>query len=58
MADHTANTIMSLEGFDIGYVEQAETLTARSLEMLRPTIRKAGSELWFGWNPEVKLRPR
>ena len=57
MADHTANTIMSLEGFDIGYVEQAETLTARSLEMLRPTIRKAGSELWFGWNPRSSSDP-
>ena len=43
MADHTAESVKSLEGFDIGYVEEAQTLTAKSLETLRPTIRKAGS---------------
>ena len=51
MHDYTAETIKSLEGFDIGYVEEAQTLTARSLELLRPTIRKNNSELWFSWNP-------
>jgi len=51
MQDHTAESIKSLEGFDVAYVEEAQTLTARSLEMLRPTIRKPGSELWFSWNP-------
>lgn len=51
MQDHTAESVKSLEGFDIAYTEEAQTLTARSLEMLRPTIRKPGSELWFGWNP-------
>ena len=34
----------NLEGFDIAYVEEAQTLTDRSLEMLRPTIRKPGVE--------------
>lgn len=57
MADHTADSIKSLEGFDIGYVEEAQTLTAKSLEVLRPTIRKAGSELWFGWNPRSSSDP-
>ncbi len=51
MQDHSAESIKSLEGFDGAYVEEAQTLTGRSLEMLRPTIRKAGSELWFSWNP-------
>lgn len=51
MQDHTAESIKSLEGFDVAYVEEAQTLSARSLEMLRPTIRKDGSELWFSWNP-------
>lgn len=51
MQDHTAETIKSLEGFDWAWVEEAQTLSARSLEMLRPTIRKPGSELWFSWNP-------
>jgi hypothetical protein len=57
MHDYTAETIKSLEGFDIGYVEEAQTLTARSLELLRPTIRKAGSELWFAWNPRSSSDP-
>lgn len=51
MTDHTAESIKSLEGYDIAWVEEAQTLSARSLELLRPTIRKAGSELWFSWNP-------
>jgi PBSX family phage terminase large subunit len=57
MQDHTAESIKSLEGFDVAYVEEAQTLTARSLEMLRPTIRKPGSELWFGWNPRHATDP-
>lgn len=57
MADHTAESIKSLEGFDIAYVEEAQTLTARSLEFLRPTIRKPDSELWFSWNPRSASDP-
>ena len=57
MADHTADSIKSLEGFDVGYVEEAHTLTAKSLELLRPTIRKSGSELWFSWNPRHSTDP-
>lgn len=51
MQDHTADSIKSLEGFDIAWVEEAQTLSDLSLEFLRPTIRKPGSELWFSWNP-------
>lgn len=51
MQDHTAESIKSLEGFDIAWVEEAQTLSDLSLEFLRPTIRKPGSELWFSWNP-------
>ncbi len=54
MQDHTAESIKSLEGFDIAWVEEAQTLSARSLAMLRPTIRKEGSEIWFSWNPRRK----
>ncbi len=57
MQDHTAESIKSLEGFDIGYVEEAQTLTQRSLEFLRPTIRKPDSELWFSWNPRHASDP-
>ena len=54
MQDHTAESIKSLEGFDIAWVEEAQTLSARSLAMLRPTIRKEQSEIWFSWNPRRK----
>jgi phage terminase large subunit len=52
MQDHTADSIKSLEGFDIAWVEEAQNLSERSLTLLRPTLRAPGSELWFGWNPE------
>ena len=57
MAEHTKESIKSLEGFDVAYVEEAQTLTAGSLEMLRPTIRKPSSELWFSWNPRHASDP-
>jgi PBSX family phage terminase large subunit len=57
MQDHTSESIKSLEGFDVAWVEEAQTLSARSLEMLRPTIRKPASELWFSWNPRNASDP-
>lgn len=57
MQDHTAESIKSLEGFDVAWVEEAQSLSACSLQMLRPTIRKEGSELWFSWNPRRKTDP-
>lgn len=57
MQDHTADSIKSLEGFQRAWVEEAQTLSARSLMMLRPTIRADGSELWFSWNPRRKTDP-
>ena len=54
MQDHNAESIKSLEGFDVAWVEEAQTLSKTSLSMLRPTIRKSGSELWFSWNPRRK----
>jgi len=51
MQNHTAESIKSLEGYDRAWVEEAQSLSQRSLDLLRPTIRKEGSELWFSWNP-------
>lgn len=53
MQDHTADSIKSLEGFKIAWVEEAQNLSARSLKLLRPTIRIEGSEIWFSWNPDL-----
>ena len=55
MQDHTANSIKSLEGFRIAWVDEAQSLSARSLALLRPTIRAEGSELWASWNPRRKV---
>jgi len=54
MQDVTAESIKSLEGYQIAWVEEAQTLSARSLALLRPTIRAEGSEIWFSWNPRRK----
>jgi phage terminase large subunit len=51
MKTYNAESIKSLEGFDIVWVEEAQTLSATSLRILRPTLRKPGSEYWFSWNP-------
>lgn len=52
MQDQNAQNIKSLEGFDIAWFEEAQSMSSRSLELLRPTIRKPGSQLWFSWNPD------
>lgn len=54
MQNHTAQSIKSLEGYDIAWVEEAQTLSEFSLKLLRPTIRKEGAEMWFSWNPDTK----
>jgi phage terminase large subunit len=51
MQSYNAENIKSLEDFDIAWVEEAQTLSEHSLKLLRPTIRKPNSELWFSWNP-------
>lgn len=57
MQDYTAESIKSLEGFDRAWCEEAQTMTAHSLNMLRPTIRKPGSQLWFSWNARRRTDP-
>jgi phage terminase large subunit len=54
MQDHTAESIKSLEGMDCAWTEEAQTMSKRSLTLLRPTIRAPGSELWFSWNGRRK----
>jgi len=57
MQDHTADSVKSMEGFHRAWVEEAQSLSERSLQLLRPTIRAEGSELWFGWNPARATDP-
>lgn len=57
MQNHTADSIKSLEGFDIAWVEEAQSLSNKSLSLLRPTLRKTGSQLLFSWNPDQPTDP-
>lgn len=57
MQNHTADSIKSLEGYDCAWVEEAQSLSQSSLDLLRPTIRKPDSELWFTWNPRQQNDP-
>lgn len=50
MQSHNADSIKSLEDFDIAYFAEAHRASDYSLEILRPTLRNEGSELWFDWN--------
>lgn len=57
MQNHTAESIKSLEGFDRAWFEEAQNASDKSLTLLRPTIRKPGSQLWFSWNPCFETDP-
>jgi phage terminase large subunit len=57
MQNHTADSIKSLEGFDRAWFTEAQRASEKSLTLLRPTIRKPGSQLWFDWNPENETDP-
>jgi phage terminase large subunit len=45
-------SIKSKHKFDIAWVEEAESVSQKSLDVLVPTIRESGSELWFSFNPD------
>ena len=57
MQNHTADSVKSLEGYDIAWVEEAQGFSQYSLDLLRPTIRKPNSQLWFSWNPSKATDP-
>ncbi len=57
MQNHTSESIKSLEGFDRAWFEEAQNASDKSLTLLRPTIRKPGSQMWFGWNPDLASDP-
>lgn len=57
MQNATADSIKSLEAFQRAYVEEAQTFSQRSLDLLEPTIRAPESELWFAWNPRFPTDP-
>jgi phage terminase large subunit len=51
------DSVKSTEGLDGAWVEEAATVSKASIEILVPTVRKPGSELWFTWNPRHEKDP-
>lgn len=57
MKNHNAESIKSFEGYNGAWVEEGQTFSQRSLDLLRPTIREEGSEIWVSWNPNKPTDP-
>lgn len=51
---HNVSQIRSLEGIDVAWVEEAANISHSSWEVLIPTIRKDGSEIWISFNPVLE----
>jgi len=49
--------LKSFEAVDICWVEEAQVVTDKSWDVLIPTIRKPGSEIWITFNPELDDDP-
>jgi len=54
LMSHTAASIKSLEGADIVWIEEGQSISKKSLDILLPTIRKPGSEIWITMNPDTE----
>jgi phage terminase large subunit len=54
---HNVTKIKSMEGIDVCWVEEAETISEESWQVLIPTIRKPGSEIWVSFNPREETDP-
>jgi phage terminase large subunit len=57
MQDYTAESIKSLEGFKRAWWEEAQSASATSIKMLRPTMRTSGAQMWWSWNARRKTDP-
>jgi hypothetical protein len=51
---HHISKIKSFEGADIVWVEEGQTVSKHSFDVLIPTIRKPGSEIWVTFNPDLE----
>ena len=57
LANTTIESIKSFEGCHVCWIEEAQTISERSLEILIPTIRAPGSEIWMTFNPSETTDP-
>jgi phage terminase large subunit len=53
----TKDSLKSFEGIDYAWVEEAHSVSQGSWDVLTPTIRKPGSEIWCSFNPEMDTDP-
>ena len=53
LQSHTVDSIKSFEGVDLVWVEEAHGVSKKSWDVLIPTIRKPGSEIWLTLNPDM-----
>lgn len=53
LASHTVESVKSFEGCDVVWVEEAQTVSKKSWDILIPTIRAPGSEIWVTFNPDL-----
>ncbi|WP_425221722.1 PBSX family phage terminase large subunit [Pseudomonas sp.] len=53
LQSHTVDSIKSFEGVDVVWVEEAHGVSKKSWDVLTPTIRKDGSEIWLTLNPDM-----
>jgi phage terminase large subunit len=54
---HTVESLKSIEGVGWCWIEEAHTISQKSLDILRPTIRAPGSQMCFTWNPTKESDP-
>lgn len=57
LSDLTVDNLKSIEGVDIVWIEEGQGVTKQSLDILIPTIRKDGSEIWVSYNPQLDTDP-
>lgn len=57
LQSHTVESIKSFESVDICWIEEAQSVSSKSWEVLIPTIRRPGSEIWLTLNPQLETDP-
>lgn len=57
MKNHTAESVKSFESYNIAWLEEAQSISQHSLDILLPTIRADASEIWASWNTRHKKDP-
>ena len=57
LQDNNAQNIKSLEGVDICWIEEGQSISKKSWDILDPTIRKPGAQIWISMNRELENDP-